>query len=302
MSTRHTCAVCNRRRPIDHYPLSSGDQEGRLLGTCVECLDVTFMLGDNRQQQLNALGIVDVRLETQSIATPVDPAEEQTNAENVAVPRRSRRHVDDKLTDLDNLETILGESAPGPELTPIPAPSKKRKRRGEDCPLKSNKARKDTTPNYIQPKEATCRICLEDKAVSEYPKAANGQREKKDAMRRPWLPQRLLPGEIPQSCAKHLAISRWNKQGPVCKECIGNSLGAGLDLKPVESLGCLDENCDATWDSTDHVAPYLLTEDTRRYSELLLKTFTATNKKIKHCLNKECGVAAWVDTTRQGYP
>lgn len=301
MTTRHTCAVCNRRRPIDDYPLASGDQGGRLLVSCVECLDVNFMPGHNRQEQLNALGIADVRLETQPTSMPVVAAEGQTIIGNVVVPHRRRRRTEAEVLELDDMEMVLEEDVPESEPTPASAPSKKRKRRGEDYPLKSGKARKVTTTKHVQPKEFTCRICLEDKSVSEYPKAANGQREKIDPTQ-PWLPQRLLPGQIPQSCAKHLAIGRWNKQGPVCKECIGNSLSASLDLKPVESLGCLDENCDAIWDSTDHVAPYLSTEDTTRYSELLLKTFTATNKMVKHCLNKECGVAAWVDTTRPGYP
>lgn len=304
MATRHTCAVCNRRKHSDSYPLASGDQGGRLLGTCVECLDVNFMSGDDRQQLPNNLGIADARLETEPILTPNElPAEEQPTVRNGAVPHQRHWFADDDVLETEDLELILGEGElePEPEPTPASAPSKKRKRRGEDYPLKPKKARKVTTPKCTQPKEATCRICLEDKTISEYPKAANGRREKKDPIR-PWITPKLRPGEIPQSCARHLAIGRWNDKGPVCKECIGNSLSASLDLKPVESLGCLDENCHAIWDSTDYVAPYLSTEDTTRYSELLLKTFTATNKMIKHCLNKECGLAAWVDTTRPGYP
>ncbi|QDS68093.1 hypothetical protein FKW77_010073 [Venturia effusa] len=292
MTSRHTCAVCNRRRHTDDYPLASGDQGGRLLGSCVDCLNANIP-HHRRQDQLVALNIADARLETQLMPVPGESAAEHTIVPNITgAPHPAF---------LTGLETNSEEDIPEAELSPALAPSKKRKRRGEDYPLKSRKARKGTAEKYVQPQELTCRICLEHKPLSEYPKAAGGRRKITDPIR-PWLPPKLPPGEVPQSCAKHLSISRWNKQGAVCKECIGNSLSASLDLKPVESLGCLDEHCDAVWDSTDHVIPYLSMEDTTRYSELLFRTFTATNKMIKHCLNKECGVAAWVDTDRPGYP
>lgn len=283
MTTRHTCAICSRRKATDEYPLSSRAEGGRLLGTCVDCLDANIPRY-NRRDQLIAYGIADDRLQIPIRDGQVDPHAPFPN---------------DNLLGLDLEEAVL-ETEEEPALTP--AKSKKRKRRTtEDFPLVAKRARQTPTARCLRPKEVECRICLEGKRVKEFPKAPSGRPEPAST-HYPRLPPRLAPGEIPLSCVDHLTVSPKNKQGPVCKECITNSLSASLDLKPVELLGCLDEKCNAVWDSTDHVTPYLSKEDTSRYSDLLFQTFMATDKTVKNCLNKDCNTPAVVDTTRPGYP
>jgi hypothetical protein len=290
MATRHTCAICHRRKATSDYPFTSDDRGERLLGSCVECLSVNIPR-HNRREQLLGMGIDDARLQLEpGDATHIEPDEMIVEQDMEMGPHPPL--LNENLRDLD-----LDEPLVNPDPIPTPSKTRKRKRRGEDYPLKLKKARKASTGPVVKPTEANCRICLEDKARSEFPKAPP-----KTKYNRYWPPPRLTPGDVPQSCVTHLTIHGRNKKGPVCKECIGNSLSASLDLKPAEQLGCLDENCNAVWDSTDHVTRYLETGDLTRYSELLLQTFVVTNKMIRHCINKDCGVPALVDTTRPGYP
>jgi IBR domain, a half RING-finger domain len=309
MSTRHTCALCNRRKATDQYPFTNGDQGGRLLGTCVECLDINIPR-HNRREQLITYGIADARLQIQPPQMPGDHSIRHIQPDGTIIEQDievgPHPHLpDENLPDLGDLGG-LDLDMDIPDQAPVPAPTKsrKRKRRREDYPLRANKARKTSTGptlRYQQPKEANCRICLEDKAVSEFPEAPSGKYVQNLNIFHYQAPK-LEVADIPMSCVEHLAVNRKNKKGPVCKECITNSLSASLDLKPAEQLGCLDENCNAVWDSTDHITRYLSTADYSRYSELLFQTFVATNKMVKYCINKECGAPAMVDTTRPGYP
>jgi hypothetical protein len=299
---RHTCAVCNRRKLAGDYPFTSGGEGNRLLGTCVECLDVNIPTRD-RRTWLMGYGIADDRLQIQPPQMPGDRNRQHINADGT---------IWEQDMEVDPHPPLPDENLPGfgEDLdldTPDPAPpkTKKRKRRGEDYPLKTKKSRRISTAatsRSQQPKEANCRICLEDKAVSEFPKPPNGKFHKTNPNLLYFQPPQPVAGDVPLSCVEHLTVDRKNKQGPVCKECIANSLSASLDLKPAEQIGCLDENCNAVWDSTDHVTRYLSSEDFLRYSELLFQTFVATNKMVKYCINKDCNAPALVDTTRPGYP
>jgi hypothetical protein len=285
---RHPCGVCNRRKIAEDYPHASGGEGGRRFGTCVDCLRSNVLRYD-RQAWLD-VGIEDGRF------YPLPPRLQLETGEHDLEP------VGMPLPDEDDMEL-------GPASTTLPsAPphkSKKRKRRGEDYPNKTKRSRRTSAagkPIVHQSKEANCRICLEVKTVSEFPKAPNGKLELPNPRILHYQPPRSVPGDVPLSCVNHLTVHRKNKQGPVCKECITKSLSASLDFKPAEKLGCLDEKCDALWDSTDHITRYLSKEEFSRYSELLFQTYVTTSKMLRYCPNKDCCVPAFADPMRPGYP
>src|ERR1700712_1762972 len=68
---RHTCAICNRRKFAGDYPFASGGEGNRLLGTCVECLEVNIPTHD-RPRWLIRYGIADYRLQIQPPQMPGD--------------------------------------------------------------------------------------------------------------------------------------------------------------------------------------------------------------------------------------
>ena len=116
----------------------------------------------------------------------------------------------------------------------------------------------------------------------------------------PWWKWSL--GEVPPTCVPHLTINKQNKAGAVCKSCITASLSASIELRGAERVGCLDEQCDVVWDSTDYVIKYLSNEDFTKFSEALFETWVKTNKQLKQCIKEGCEATALAETRTAGYP
>lgn len=206
----------------------------------------------------------------------------------------NRRAVPGEVEDEDAEEVAAGGAIPGVAATTV---ARKRKRRSkEDYPLRK-KAKQSALPAVPRKSRVvTCSICIEDKLIREFPK---GPSKAYQTQFRWYYPL----GDVPSGCAVHLTINRHNRGGAVCKECIGASLVASIDLKGPERIGCPKGDCDKVWDTTDYVAKYLSTDDFSAFSEKLFDTWRKTNKDLKQCVNQECGVTVLLDaTTTNGYP
>jgi hypothetical protein len=153
---------------------------------------------------------------------------------------------------------------------------------------------------------AECRICSEFKRLNEFPKPTAKPRVPK-LNKRYWMPPPPKPKvmDVPAECAEHLCARKTNQSGPICKECIGNSLAGSLSYKSADKVGCPDENCGNSWDAIEYVVKYLSAEDFTTYSEKLFKTYIATNKRMYYCINESCGAGALVEPTlsvNKGFP
>ncbi|KAF2499838.1 hypothetical protein BU16DRAFT_430112, partial [Lophium mytilinum] len=168
--------------------------------------------------------------------------------------------------------------------------TRKRKRRNPTGypPTKRRKQRKEPKPP--PPLSATCRICVEEKDVSEFVRNARSRR---------------FATAIPFECMAHLSHKingAPNKAGgAVCKSCIGNSLAAGLESIGAENLACLEPDCTAgPWDY-DYISQYLPAEALENYHEQMFTTFMATASTFK-CLNATCGAVGLLEQTAPGFP
>jgi hypothetical protein len=269
---KQTCAICRARKAEDDFPLALNQGHRRILATCNGCLNQNVLHNANRRDLFEGIGAVDPRPQPLAAAAITEELDELEEAQDDELEPSSKK----------------------------PAPNKKRKRSREDYPLRRKKARKVAAPRQPARVSVTCRICYEDKAAAEFPKAPPKVRFIRNLP--PWMQPRPKPGDVPATCVTHLTIHKQNKEGPVCKGCITASLSASLDLKSAELLGCLDEDCNEVWDATDHVGRYLSTEDFTRFSDSLFQTYVATNKQIKYCINNECGVGSLIEVNRPGYP
>lgn len=172
----------------------------------------------------------------------------------------------------------------------------------EDLIAPTKKAKKGKEQREPPATTAECRICTDTKDLKDFPKATAALRKTATYWNRPPPPPTK---DIPASCAAHLCVRKSNKVGPVCKECIGNSLAGSLSYKHAEELGCPHENCGKAWDAIQYISQYLSIEDFTSYSEKLFKTYTATSKTVAYCVNTDCNAVGIVDeslTARRGLP
>ncbi|KIW07694.1 uncharacterized protein PV09_01632 [Verruconis gallopava] len=189
------------------------------------------------------------------------------------------------------------------EPLPPDPPRKRRRVPREDHPWRRKKARTAIKPQAQQQRlrktSATCRICIEEKPLSDFP---NPGPTVQRAIKRGILWHTIPLGDVPPRCVDHLTVNRNNKSGPVCRECIGASLLASIDLKGADRVGCPDENCDQLFDPIHYVAKYLSSSDFNAYSEKLFDTWRKVNKMLQECINPDCRATVLIESNTPGYP
>ena len=259
---RHTCAVCHSRKPEDDFPLATSGT--RALATCMGCLE---------QSLSNPAAWADLSL--------------QPPGQTVAEP------TDNLGTDLPSTTLPITATTGTPaEIEPsVNTATRKRKRRSTagSWPYKARKRAKAVPKPPSEPQgPITCRICVEEKPVSEFVKLS---RSRKTAT------------NLPFDCQKHLSYNPGNSKtnNAVCKSCIGSSLSAGLDTIGAERLGCLEPGCKADpWDYS-YLALYLPADALEQYHEQMFAVFMA-EKTMLQCLNTECGSIGLLEQNVAGFP
>lgn len=150
-------------------------------------------------------------------------------------------------------------------------------------------------PRAPLPTHFTCRICIEEKPVDQFPQWVNARRGR-------WT----TPLDVPYPCIVHLARNpRKKKINPVCKLCIGNSMSARLDMLGVRHIhtGCLEPGCTTPWPD-GFIMTYLPAgAPLERYNtEMFAVWKTEHNPPLLTCPSPTCTAEGLPDPTARGYP
>ncbi|OCL04970.1 hypothetical protein AOQ84DRAFT_356156 [Glonium stellatum] len=262
VSPRHNCAVCHSRKPEDDFPLTTSG--ARAFATCMGCLE---------QSLSNPAAWADL-----SLQQPGRAMIEPTNDLEANLPSTTPPIV----ATVD----ALAETEPSTK-----SPTRKRKRRStaSSWPYKARKRAKAGPKPPPEPQgPITCRICVEEKPVSEFVKLS---RSRKAAI------------NLPFDCQKHLSYQPGNSKASnaVCKSCISSSLSAGLDTVGAERLGCLEPGCEADpWDYS-YLVLYLPADALEQYHEQMFAAFMA-EETTWQCLNTDCGSVGLLEQNVAGFP
>ncbi|OCK79075.1 hypothetical protein K432DRAFT_444161 [Lepidopterella palustris CBS 459.81] len=246
-----TCSVCGSRKPADDYPLAVSGT--RSVGTCTECL----------KQNLRKPSAADWE------ALGFQPPE----LEYAPVPGLAPESDPD----------------PAPSAPSTPSTTHKRKRRNTTgWPTARRKRAKAAPKSAEEPGPITCRICVEEKPIEDFPKFVYSKKNS---------------NEIPYQCVKHLAHKRRSRTAgnAVCKSCIGASLAAGLDSVGAERIGCLEPGCTSEPWEYPYLAQYLSAEALERYHEQMFTVFM-TEASTMVCLNPKCGAVGLLEKAVAGFP
>ncbi|KAH8728219.1 hypothetical protein GQ44DRAFT_702805 [Phaeosphaeriaceae sp. PMI808] len=187
-------------------------------------------------------------------------------------------------------------STPAPPKTTKSVTKARRRRRADPwLPRRKVNPNPQPRPRAPPPTHFTCRICIEEQTVDQFPKWASPRRHRF-----------MVSSDVPYGCIGHLARNPHRKHiDPVCKTCLGNAMSARIDQLGARQvgIGCLELGCENEW-SWDFIMKYMPAGAAlEKYNVEMFNVWKQDwSPKLTTCIAPGCEAMGLPDITAAGYP